>query len=128
MRLILQIDPDLKVVRSDRKKIRQIITNLVTNAIKYCRKSDTSIALAFRSLDHGFWQIAVEDSGMGIPAEHLNSIFDEFKRLSPTDDIKGTGLGLAIAKRLVEELKGTIEAFSEVSQGSRFVVTLPKEQ
>jgi signal transduction histidine kinase len=128
MRLILQIDPDLNVVRSDRKKIRQIITNLVTNAIKYCRKSDTSVALAFRSLDQGSWQIAVEDSGLGIPAEHLNSIFDEFKRLSPTDDIKGAGLGLAIAKRLVEELKGTIEVFSEVSHGSRFVVTLPKEQ
>jgi signal transduction histidine kinase len=128
MRLILQIDADLNVVRSDRKKIRQIITNLVTNAIKYCRKSDTSIALAFQSLDQGSWQIAVEDSGMGIPAEHLNSIFDEFKRLSPTDDSKGAGLGLAIAKRLVEELKGTIEVFSEVSHGSRFVVTLPKEQ
>jgi signal transduction histidine kinase len=56
----------------------------------------------------------------------LDSIFDEFKRVSPSEDIKGSGLGLAITKRLVEELKGTIEVFSEVSHGSRFVVTIPK--
>jgi signal transduction histidine kinase len=129
MRLDLQIDPDLNVVRSDRRKIRQIITNLVTNAINYCPKDkpNTTVVLAFRSLDQGSWQIAVEDSGRGIPAEHLDSIFDEFKRVSPSEDIKGTGLGLAITKRLVEELNGIIEVFSEVSHGSRFVVTIPKK-
>jgi signal transduction histidine kinase len=128
MRLDLQIDPDLNVVRSDRRKIRQIATNLVTNAINYCRKDkpNTTVVLAFRSLDQGSWQIAVEDSGRGIPSEHLDSIFDEFKRVSPSEDIKGSGLGLAITKRLIEELKGTIEVFSEVSHGSRFVVTIPK--
>jgi hypothetical protein len=128
MRLEMQIDPDLDVVRSDRRKIRQIITNLVTNAINYCRrdKPNATVVLAFRSLDQGAWQIAVEDSGIGIPSEHLDSIFDEFKRLSPSEDIKGAGLGLAITKRLVEELKGVIEVFSKVGHGSRFVVTIPK--
>jgi signal transduction histidine kinase len=128
MRLDMQIDPDLDVVRSDRRKIRQIITNLVTNAINYCRrdKPNATVVLAFRSLDQGAWQIAVEDSGIGIPSEHLDSIFDEFKRLSPSEDIKGAGLGLAITKRLVEELKGAIEVFSKVGHGSRFVVTIPK--
>ena len=128
MRLDMQIDPDLDVVRSDRRKIRQIITNLVTNAINYCRrdKPNATVVLAFRSLDQGTWQIAVEDSGIGIPSEHLDSIFDEFKRLSPSEDIKGAGLGLAITKRLVEELKGAIEVFSKVGHGSRFVVTIPK--
>jgi signal transduction histidine kinase len=128
MRLDMQIDPDLDVVRSDRRKIRQIITNLVTNAINYCRrdKPNATVVLAFRSLDQGTWQIAVEDSGIGIPSEHLDSIFDEFKRVSPSEDIKGAGLGLAITKRLVKELKGTIEVFSEVDHGSRFVVTIPK--
>ena len=128
MRLDLQIDPDLDVIRSDRRKIRQIITNLVTNAINYCRrdKPNTTVVLDFRSLSQDSWQIAVEDSGSGIPSEHLDSIFDEFKRVSPSEDIKGAGLGLAITKRLVEELKGTIEVFSEVGHGSRFVVTIPK--
>ena len=84
--------------------------------------------LAFQSMEPRFWQIVVEDSGIGIPGEHLSSIFDEFKRISSSVDVKGAGLGLAITKRLVEELKGTIEVFSEVGQGSRFVVTLPKEE
>jgi signal transduction histidine kinase len=127
MQLDLQIDQDLHLVHSDRKKIRQIITNLVTNAIRYCRKdnSNSTVVLAFRSFNQDAWQIVVEDCGTGIPAEHLDSIFDEFKRGSHSPEIKGAGLGLAITKRLVEELKGTIEVFSEMGQGSRFVVTLP---
>jgi signal transduction histidine kinase len=128
MRLDLRIDPDLDVVRSDRRRIRQIITNLVTNAIKYRRrdKSEGAVVLAFRSLDPGLWQFAVEDSGIGISSEHLDSIFDEFKRVAPSEEIKGAGLGLAITKRLVQELKGKIEVFSEVGHGSQFVVTMPR--
>jgi signal transduction histidine kinase len=128
VRLDMQIDPDLDVIRSDRRKIRQIITNLVTNAINYSGgdKPNKTVVLELRSLDQSSWQIAVEDSGRGIPSEHLDSIFDEFKRIAPSEDIKGAGLGLAITKRLVEELKGTIEVFSEVGHGSRFVVTIPK--
>jgi two-component system, OmpR family, phosphate regulon sensor histidine kinase PhoR len=128
--LNLRIDPDLEVVCTDRKRIRQIITNLVTNAINYCGqdKPNKTIVLALQSIDQRSWQIVVEDSGIGIPPEHLSSIFDEFKRISSSMDVKGAGLGLAITKRLVEELKGTIEVVSEVGQGSRFVVTLPKSQ
>ena len=126
--LDLQIDPDLDVIRSDRRKIRQIITNLVTNAVNYCGadKPNKTVILEFRSLDQGSWQIAVEDSGIGIPSEHLDSIFEEFKRVSPTETIKGAGLGLAITKRLVEELNGTIEVVSEIGQGSRFIVTMKR--
>ena len=126
VRLELQIDPDLDVILSDRKKIRQIVRNLITNAINYCQKPNPRILLEFRGVDQSSWQIAVEDAGIGIPPEHLDSIFDEFKRVSPSEVIKGTGLGLAITKRLVEELKGNIQVFSEVGEGSRFVVTMPK--
>jgi signal transduction histidine kinase len=128
VRLDLQIDSDLKVIQSDRRKIRQIVRNLITNAINYCQKPNPRVLLEFRSVDQSYWQIAVEDSGIGIPPEHLDSIFDEFKRVSTSEVIKGTGLGLAITKRLVEELKGNIQVFSEVGEGSRFVVTMPKMQ
>ena len=124
--LNLFVDPALDVIRGDRKKIRQITTNLVTNAINHCRNTNTTVVLAFRSLNQGDWQIAVEDSGRGIPPEHLDSIFEEFKRIAPSEDMRGTGLGLAITKRLVEELKGSIEVSSEVGRGSRFVVTVPE--
>jgi signal transduction histidine kinase len=126
VRLNLFVDPALDVIRGDRKKIRQITTNLVTNAINHCRNTNTTVVLAFRSLNQGDWQIAVEDSGRGIPPEHLDSIFEEFKRIAPSEDMRGTGLGLAITKRLVEELKGSIEVSSEVGRGSRFVVTIPE--
>ncbi len=123
----LQIDSDLEVVRSDRRKIRQIVTNLVTNAINYCGRDrpDKSVLLEF-GLAGNSWQISVKDTGIGIPPEHLDSIFDEFKRVSFPEVVKGAGLGLAITKRLVEELHGTIEVVSEMGQGSRFVVTFPK--
>jgi signal transduction histidine kinase len=123
----LRIDSDLEVVRSDRRKIRQIVTNLVTNAINYCGRDrpDKSVLLEF-GLAGNSWQISVKDTGIGIPPEHLDSIFDEFKRVSFPDVVKGAGLGLAITKRLVEELHGTIEVVSEMGQGSRFVVTIPK--
>jgi signal transduction histidine kinase len=126
VRLELQIDSDLDVVQSDRRKIRQIVRNLITNAINYCQKPNPRVLLEFRSVDQSSWQIAVEDSGIGIPPEHLDSIFDEFKRVAPSEVIKGTGLGLAITKRLVEELKGNIQVSSEIGLGSRFVVTMPK--
>ncbi len=126
VRLNLLIDPALDVIRSDRRKIRQIITNLITNAINYCRTTNKTVVLAFQSSNHDHWQIVVEDSGIGIPPEHLDSIFDEFKRISPSEEIKGSGLGLAITKRLVQQLKGSIEVFSELGHGTRFVVTIPK--
>jgi signal transduction histidine kinase len=128
VRLDLRIDSDLQVIQSDRRKIRQIVRNLITNAINYCQKPHPRVLLEFRSADQSSWQIAVEDSGIGIPPEHLDSIFDEFKRVSPSEAIKGSGLGLAITKRLVEELKGNIQVFSGVGEGSRFVVTMPKMQ
>jgi len=125
--LILQIDPSLDAVRCDRRKIRQIITNLVMNAVNYSGgdKPNKRVVLELQSLDQETWQIAVEDSGIGISPDHLDSIFDEFKRVSPSD-IKGLGLGLAITKRLVEELKGSIQVVSEVGQRSQFTVTIPK--
>jgi signal transduction histidine kinase len=128
MRLILKMDPNLARVRSDPKKIRRILTNLMINAMNYRRpdSKEGKITLAFNSVEAESWQITVEDSGIGISPEHFDTIFDEFKRITPSADPKGTGLGLAITKRLVEELQGKIEVFSEIGEGSRFVLTFPK--
>ena len=127
LRLVLEIDPALTTIRSDRKRIRRIVTNLIINAINYRRpEQNGTITLAFHSLDDNSWQISVEDSGIGISPEHFETIFEEFKRVTPSPDTKGTGLGLAITKRLVDNLKGTIEVSSEVGKGTRFVLTFPK--
>ncbi|MBV9877472.1 MAG: HAMP domain-containing histidine kinase [Verrucomicrobia bacterium] len=129
MSLEMQVDPKLHVIQSDRARIKQIVNNLVTNAIKYRKPqpSEGRMVIQVRSLSAESWELSVEDFGIGIPQEHLESIFNEFQRFPPSEQIAGRGLGLAITKHLVEELKGVIKVTSEVDQGTRFVVTLPKQ-
>jgi len=83
--------------------------------------------MQLRALNAESWELSVEDVGVGIPKEYLESIFNEFQRFPPSDQIAGRGLGLTITKHLVEELKGAIGVTSEVGRGTRFVVTLPKK-
>jgi signal transduction histidine kinase len=128
MSLEIQIDPELKSIESDRGRITQMVHNLVSNAVKY-RKTESrggSVVIRFQSKNAEFWHLDVEDSGVGIPQEHLQGIFQEFKRFPLSENIAGHGLGLAITQRLVAELKGTIGVRSEVNRGSRFTITLPK--
>jgi signal transduction histidine kinase len=128
MLLEMRIDPELDVIESDRTRLKQIVNNLVSNGIKY-RKPDPGegqMVIQLRSVTAESWELSVEDFGVGIPKEHLESIFDEFRRFPPSEQITGRGLGLAITKHLVEELNGSIRVTSEVDQGTRFIITLPK--
>ena len=128
MSLVFRLDPELVSINSDRSRIQQMANNLVSNAVKYRKAENTggSVVIEFQSKNTDLWQLIVEDFGIGIPQQHLKSIFQEFKRLAPSERIPGQGLGLAITHRLVTELKGTIEVISEVNRGTRFVITLPK--
>jgi signal transduction histidine kinase len=128
MSLRMQVDPELSSIESDGVRIRQIVNNLVSNAVKYRKPQpiEGNISIGFRSQNAESWELSVEDFGIGISKDHLESIFDEFQRFSPSEQIAGRGLGLAITKRLVEELKGAIDVQSEVDRGTRFVITLPK--
>ena len=80
LRLILELDPALRTVRTDPKKIRRILTNLTINAINYRnpQKKEGTVTLAFRTMNDDFWKIEVEDSGIGILPEHFDTIFEEF--------------------------------------------------
>jgi signal transduction histidine kinase len=128
MSLEIKTDPELNSIETDRARIKQIVNNLVSNGIKYRKPqpSEGRIVIQLRSKTADSWELSVEDFGVGIPKEHLKSIFYEFQRFPPSDGIAGQGLGLAITKRLVEELKGAIEVTSEVSRGTRFLIKLPK--
>jgi signal transduction histidine kinase len=129
MSLEMQVDSELDVIESDRARIKQIVNNLVSNGIKYRKPqpSEGRIVMQLRALNAESWELSVEDVGVGIPKEYLESIFNEFQRFPPSDQIAGRGLGLTITKHLVEELKGAIEVTSEVGRGTRFVVTLPRK-
>lgn len=116
-------DKNLKL-KTDRLSLQHIILNLLTNAFKFCK--DGRIALEIRSSGKDLF-IAVEDEGIGIAPQHIESIFQAFYQVSHGNRRKfgGTGLGLSIVKKLTEELKGKIHVNSEPNKGSRFEVILP---
>jgi signal transduction histidine kinase len=112
----------LASVAVDPRRVRQVISNLVGNAIKFTRE-EGSIRVAARQQDRDIL-ISVVDTGTGIPPEHLLKIFDWFWRVPGTKK-KGSGLGLFIAKGIVEAHGGRIWAESQFGKGSSFFFTLP---
>ncbi len=113
-------------VYGDRERIRQVMVNLLDNAIKYTDQGGSIIVSSSRQ--QTFQQIAVEDTGRGIPAEHLHRVFERFYRVDKdrSRDVGGTGLGLAIVKHIVEAHGGTIYAESVIGKGSKFIFTLKR--
>jgi len=135
-RLLFDVAPVLPPVFIDRDKVKQIIFNLLTNAIKYSPKGG-EITLEMREARSGdlpgdhppgrFVLVAVHDQGIGIAPEELSRIWERFYRVDNTNTrrIGGTGLGLSITRALVELHGGRIWAESELGQGSSFFFTLP---
>ena len=117
-------DPGLELIISDRLKIKQIVSNLLSNALKYTKKG--SIYLFARPRDAETFVILTQDTGEGIAKENIERIFEEFHRVQPRAGIRGTGLGLAITKQLVTVLGGEINVTSEIDKGTLFEVVLPK--
>ena len=119
LRLEVSAYADLAMVRADRRALRSILDNLLSNAIRFTPE-DGEILLAAEEMKR-FVQFSVRDTGRGIEAERLSSIFDRFNPFSES----GTGLGLALVRRLVESLGGQIAVESRLGHGSTFRFTLP---
>lgn len=113
-------------IYADPDKIIQVITNLVSNAIKFTKK-DGQIGIDLIDKEDQI-QICVKDTGIGIAKENLPKVFSKFQQFnrSPGPGIKGTGLGLSICRGLVEMHKGKIWLESELGKGCKFIFTLPK--
>jgi signal transduction histidine kinase len=103
-----------------------VVFNLVSNAIKFT-PPDGRVDVSAR-LENGAVEIAVADTGPGIPAEDQESIFQEFEQSAAGKEVEGTGLGLPLSRKLVELHGGRLWVESEVGQGSTFRFTLPLEQ
>jgi two-component system phosphate regulon sensor histidine kinase PhoR len=119
--------PDGLSLRADRRRLDQILTNLVDNAIKFNRQGG-GVMVRAAAAGAGV-RIAVEDAGPGIPPDALERIFHRFYRLdrSRSRDIPGTGLGLAIVKHLIRLHGGSVRAENKEGGGARFIVELPGE-
>ena len=111
-------------VTTDRGKLRQILLNLLGNAVKFTEHGGVTISW---SSGDGATRIAVKDTGVGIPADALDSIFDEYHQVGGTRGAKpeGTGLGLALSRGLADLIGARIEVTSEMGVGSTFTVELP---
>ena len=116
----------LPPVRTDRQKVKQIVLNLLSNALKFTPSGSVTISATFDARMRSV-AIAVRDTGAGIPPESQGKIFEDFRQLdnSPTRGYGGTGLGLSICRRLSLMLGGSIDLVSQVGRGSTFTLRLP---
>ena len=124
--LKLDVDERLGGIVGDERKLKQVLINLLTNAVKFTPDGGR-IELKATPVGDGTVEIAVKDTGVGIAPEEQATIFEEFHQACTADghNQEGLGLGLALSKRFVEMHEGTIRVQSQPDQGSTFTVTLP---
>jgi len=125
----INISKELNIdsIYSDELKLKIIINNILTNAIKYSDTQKESPFIAIKTYqDKDYIYISIEDNGIGVKKEYQNKIFDMF--FVTNNDNKGSGLGLYLVKDTIENLNGTVEITSEINLGSKFTVKIPKKQ
>ncbi len=116
-------------VRWDPERCRQIVLNLLGNAVKYTAKGEVDVTVNAAAMEPGHWllEVVVSDTGPGIPSDQLTQIFNPFSRLDRTATVEGVGLGLALSQRLARRMGGDIRVQSELGKGAAFTVELPAE-
>ena len=127
VKFVVKVDENINSIYSDEERIKQIVKNLLSNALKFTEKGEISLEVED---DKDNVKIIVKDEGIGIPKDKLEHIFDRFKQVdgSTTRKYGGTGLGLSICKELAILLKGEISVESILDEGSSFILTIPKNK
>jgi signal transduction histidine kinase len=125
--LHVDVDPGLGGFRGDERKVKQILLNLVSNAVKFTAEGGRIDVMA--RARSPFVEVAVADTGAGIAANDLSRLFEEFRQVGTdaTARAEGTGLGLALSKRFIELHGGAIRVESALGKGSTFTFTLAEQ-
>ena len=117
-----------ETIHTDPTRLRQILVNLVGNSVKFTKQGEVHVSVGFQRDDNGSarMQFAVSDTGIGIPSEKIDELFQPFMQVdgSVSRRYGGTGLGLVISSRLAKALGGTIEVASQLGKGSTFTLTI----
>ncbi|RYU95413.1 PAS domain-containing sensor histidine kinase [Emticicia agri] len=121
---ICETTQDSHAVRLDSKLVKNIVINLISNAIKFSPENSSIVIKS--QLSDKLLIIKIKDEGIGIPEAEKRHVFERFYRMSNAGEIQGTGLGLSIVNQYVLLLKGKIEFTSEEKQGTEFIITLPR--
>lgn len=117
---------ELPEIDGDRDRIRQLVQNLLANALKF-RSEERPLSILVSAEDCGeHWQIRVRDNGIGIAAKHRDRVFEMFQRLHARSRYEGSGIGLSICKKVIEQHGGTIVFESDGATGTTFVIEWPK--
>ncbi len=124
-RILCTVEENLPNLMLDVRRIKYVLTNLLSNALKYSN-SDKIVTLDVARHDDGI-MITVADQGIGIPLEAQAHIFDPFYRAKNVGQIRGTGLGLSIVKEIVELHRGVVSIKSEINHGTKIMVYLPQQ-
>jgi two-component system phosphate regulon sensor histidine kinase PhoR len=122
----LQNKVDEKVlIKANRNRMKQLLLNLADNGIKYNVENGSVIIDAYR--DEGKIIISIKDTGIGIPSEHVERVFERFYRVDKgrSRDMGGTGLGLSIVKHIVNLYNGDIKVNTEINKGTEFIIQIP---
>jgi signal transduction histidine kinase len=127
LKVRIKIPDELPTVKADRDKLKQVLINLISNAVKY-NKIGGEIGLSAR-VENTDILIKISDTGAGIPPEYLPYLFQKFYRVPGSEQLAlGTGLGLAICKQIMDAHRGRIDVQSKVGEGTQFTVHLPFKQ
>jgi PAS domain S-box-containing protein len=127
IQIAFDLDPDVGIVQTDPVRIKQVLYNFLSNAIKFSAEGG-AVRIHVRQEGRAHYRVQVEDHGIGIAAEDQARLFAEFSQLGSSAKAQtGTGLGLAITKRIVEAQGGRVGVESALGQGSRFFAILPSQ-
>jgi signal transduction histidine kinase len=124
---VVNIPAGIADAKADELRLRQVLLNFLSNAIKY-NKAGGEVVLGAETSPEGGVRITVSDNGVGIPADRTEEMFQPFNRLGAEHStVSGTGIGLAFSRKVVEAMGGTVGFASELGKGSSFWVDLPAE-
>jgi PAS domain S-box-containing protein len=127
LRLFCRVAPEVGVIVSDRRRVGQVLINLINNAVKFTKAGEVEVKCCLRGGDVMF---SVRDTGIGIKSGDISKLFKTFQQLDTglTREVEGTGLGLSICRKLVEMFGGEIYAESRWGEGSTFTFTIPNRE